>query len=488
MIPVAANSWQLAPRAPAVSLTVPAALLCAVLMQSLLIPVNADVSWLITVCERVLGGDRLYVDLVETNPPASIWLYLPSVWAAGQLGLPAEAVVIGSAMLGAVLSIAATGALAARLCRPAELAWLAAGAAFALLILPGGLFAQREHFACMLALPATVAIVRLGQGRPISPPATCTVGIAAGLLMAIKPPFALALLLPAAWAAHRACAWRPFLGPAAAAALVLAAYAAAVVALTPEYLQLVPMLRATYLRMRDQPINFLLGPMLVVPAGLYLLSRLLLQRRAQPLATALFLASAGFALAALLQGKNYLNHSYPGIALATVGLALLAGERASPPAPRRLAATAAALLIGLQLFRMASVQPPPGLVEAIVRVGPANPRLVTLGTELATGHPATRLAGGQWVGSRPSLFTAAGARYVGLGDPAAARWYRQDLASFVHDVEARQPDLILVEDRSRSWLLADPGIRRTMRPYAPAARAGAIEVWRRRRVELKAGG
>ena len=158
----------------------------------------------------------------------------------------------------------------------------------------------------------------------------------------------------------------------------------------------------------------------------------------------------------------------------------MAGGRVSQGAPRHLAVTAAALLIGLQLLRTAAVQPPRDLVEAIVRSGPTNPRLISLGTELATGHPATRLADGRWVGSRPSLFTAAGARYVGLGDPVAARWYREDLASFVRDVETRRPDLVLVEDRSRSWLLADSGIRRAMRPYAPVARAGAIEVWRRR--------
>ncbi|CAA9525417.1 MAG: hypothetical protein AVDCRST_MAG31-1884 [uncultured Sphingomonas sp.] len=480
MIPVAADSWQSGRRSASLPATVAAMLVAAVLTQSLLTPVNADVSWLITLCERLLGGDRLYVDIIEANPPASVWLYLPTVWLAQRLALAPEPLVIGSALLGAVASIAATGVLAAKLRGLPSGWWLMTGAGFALLILPGALFAQREHFALMLALPATAAIVRIAERRTPNPAVLAAAGIAAGLLMAIKPPFALALLLPALWAAVRVHGWRPFFFPAAAAALVLAAYAAAVVLVTPDYLQLLPMLGATYLPMRDRPLNFLLGPMLVVPVALYLLGRVAGAERTPPLATALFLASAGFALAGLMQGKNYLNHSYPGIALAVVALAVLLAERTAAPASRRLAIAAAALLIGLQLFRAMSVQPPPGLVEAIARAGPAKPRLMTLGTELATGHPAARLAGGRWVGSRPSLFTAAAARYVGLRDPAVRRWYREDLASFVRDVDARRPDLVLVEDRSRSWLLADPAIRRAMARYRPVTRAGTVEVWRRR--------
>jgi len=54
--------------------TVGLAALAAIAIQSLLVPIDADVSWLITVCERVLSGDRLYVDILEVNPPASVWL------------------------------------------------------------------------------------------------------------------------------------------------------------------------------------------------------------------------------------------------------------------------------------------------------------------------------------------------------------------------------------------------------------------------------
>jgi hypothetical protein len=45
-----------------------------------------DVSWLITMCERVLNGERAYVDIVETTPPAPMLLYMPGAVIAKTIG------------------------------------------------------------------------------------------------------------------------------------------------------------------------------------------------------------------------------------------------------------------------------------------------------------------------------------------------------------------------------------------------------------------
>ena len=41
---------------------------------------NPDSAWLLTVAERWVGGDRLYVDISETNPPLVVWLHAIPVW------------------------------------------------------------------------------------------------------------------------------------------------------------------------------------------------------------------------------------------------------------------------------------------------------------------------------------------------------------------------------------------------------------------------
>ena len=47
----------------------------AVLLRQV-VPLNTDVSWLLTVGERVLNGERLYSDIVEINPPMAVLSYL----------------------------------------------------------------------------------------------------------------------------------------------------------------------------------------------------------------------------------------------------------------------------------------------------------------------------------------------------------------------------------------------------------------------------
>jgi hypothetical protein len=55
-----------------------------------LLAANTDVSWLLTVGERVLSGQRLYVDVIETNPPMAVFAYLPGILLARALGMTAE--------------------------------------------------------------------------------------------------------------------------------------------------------------------------------------------------------------------------------------------------------------------------------------------------------------------------------------------------------------------------------------------------------------
>ena len=133
---------------------------------------NTDVSWLLTVGERVLDGQRLYIDVVETNPPMAVLVYIPGIAIARVLGLPAE-VVTDSLMFAAIfISLA----IVARILRKSSVldgarGTLLAPLAFALLaILPMQAFGQREHIAIVELLPLlAVFVVRMnGQAPPTS--------------------------------------------------------------------------------------------------------------------------------------------------------------------------------------------------------------------------------------------------------------------------------------------------------------------------------
>jgi len=68
---------------------------------------NTDVSWEITLSEKILDGQRLYTDLIELNPPASTFLYLPAVALARALGLAPEIVVDALVLIGALAVVSA---------------------------------------------------------------------------------------------------------------------------------------------------------------------------------------------------------------------------------------------------------------------------------------------------------------------------------------------------------------------------------------------
>lgn len=472
------------PLAPAAILVACAAFAAAV--QSVFIPIDADVSWLITVAERVLAGERLYIDLFEVNPPASVWLYLPMVWLAQLLGLRPEAVVASAAIVVALGASFATLRLASRLRRPPSPYVLAATLGFVTLLLPGGLFAQREHFAALLALPSLATLALVAERQPLSRLAALLAGLAAGLVIAIKPHFVLALLPAAVWAGLRARSIRPLLPGAVAAGLVILAYAGAVLVFARAYLDYLPLLSGTYLHMRERWLNLLTGPSVFMPVALLVLAAIRRLPRVPPLAIAWFFGAVGFGIASVIQGKGYANHALPGSMLGLAAIAVLSTSRAATFERRRIVAAAALALALVQIYTTFRILPPAELAEAVRRVAPPRPTMITLGTELVTGHPVVRNVDGRWVGSRASLFTVAGVQYrrphpMSSEERAQLeRWYREDVQSFARDVAAGRPDVVLVEGAEKRWIAREPILLEAMRSYRFATRAGKVEVWLRR--------
>src|SRR5438105_10813977 len=79
----------------------------AIMLRQVL-PLNTDVSWLLTIGERVLDGQRLYVDIVEINPPMAVLAYLPGVALARALGMDPKYVIDAQILLLAAASLLVT--------------------------------------------------------------------------------------------------------------------------------------------------------------------------------------------------------------------------------------------------------------------------------------------------------------------------------------------------------------------------------------------
>jgi hypothetical protein len=174
---------------------------------------NGDNSWFTTFAEKFLDGSVPYEQVSDPNPPAAFLVYVPGI-LLGRL-LPPEtmtAILIILAVFASVLFAVRilvrggiVGVSGAALARNAGL--------YALLLLPGICFAEREHFALIAIFPMLATIAVRGSGASVALPEALIAGAAGGLALAFKPFFGLALALPMIAGAWRRRDIRLFVTP-----------------------------------------------------------------------------------------------------------------------------------------------------------------------------------------------------------------------------------------------------------------------------------
>jgi hypothetical protein len=287
-------------------------IVAAILVSALLIqrPVvlNADLGWLLTANEKILAGQKLGVDVFESNPPLSVYMYMPAAMLARITGAAPEFIVI----VFVIIEIVGVLFMIDRAAKHAKFGTrernvLAGCFALLLAILPGSVFGQREHIA-VIALTPFVAITAI-RWRSLDPgPVAILIGLGAGLAMSIKPFFALVIGLPIIVAIVRQRSIRPLLTAEAAVAAVAAiSYAVVVAIIFPAYLfSYAPMVTEAYLPIRREFSGLVLIPISVIGASIAFLRIAASQNvKAWSDATPWLAASVGGAAAFLVQGKGW---------------------------------------------------------------------------------------------------------------------------------------------------------------------------------------
>lgn len=461
-------------------------------------PPDPNIDWLTSVARIVANGGRLGRDIVETNPPMAVWIQLPAVVVERWTGWAAETVQI---WLVFALALAAAEHLTRRLAN------LDAATRFdrpilhaVLLFFPLSAFAEREHVGLILLAPLLGLTFARAAGRPAAASEVVLAGLAAGIAAMIKPQFALPTLFLAAYLALRFRAPTKLLLPEflLAGGLTLA-YAGAVVVFVPDYVRdVLPAVLDVY-----RPVKYGLGTMLVslktaewlaVVAVLAWLTR---RRLAAPETAVWLVASAGFLVAFLEQGRGWPYHVYPAAALAAVAML-----RAAPAA---LASGEALQRVPAVIGLLAALMPVPNLgffpypsqdIVAAIRAARPRPTIAAIAMDLTPGHPITPESGGRWVGTHSSrwLTVYAGLRRQMTSDPEIlARcdaWMAYDRAVANRDLAEKRPDIVLVGTGDRdwhAWIAADPETERLMSAYrllarqpispADANRFEAVEAW-----------
>ena len=469
----------------------------------LLRPTNPDVSWLLTVNERILAGATPYKDVVELNPPASILLYRLPAMIGKLLSARPEWVVAAMAALLVGVALAYAGNFIARyrLSASEDNGVFLIVAGLVLAVLPFDELAQRDHIATIFMLPyALVAIARASTQR-IALADALVAGALLGLGVAIKPHFALCALLVGGFQAWRSRDIRALLRIEYwAAGTVAAAYLAGAALFFPLFFSdVLPKLADVYLPLRLDALTLAtrIATLIALPLAVCWICR---DRQRNAGTSVLLLIGAGFVGAYLAQGKGWGYHAYPAVAffLIAAGWAAQQAESEARGLPRLLGALLLAAALILPLPRFVRADPSnPALAAAILRLAP-HPRMLAIAFPLNFGHPLTRDIGGVWVGRTWGLWETGGALFMKAhaGDDPARRakadaYFDDDRLGAARDILTQRPDIVLIQETPgfdfAQWIDGSPPLRAAMSLYVRADVVGDAEIYQRRDETIEQG-
>jgi hypothetical protein len=298
---------------------------------------GADTGFLLDEAARVLGGARLYAELVEMNPPLIVAINMAAVVCARILGISE----ILAYRLGCIAALLATLALTAWVLRrllPDELV-LRRGITlllvFVLFNLPGQDFGEREHLLLMLTLPYLFLVAARAAGREVATTQALLLGLLAAAGLSLKPHFVLLwLAIEGYLRLTRRLAPRALTPETAAIAVFFGLYGTGMLVWAPEYLGLVRLLAGPYTRFLYDPFWHLLltgrGALLTLFA---LLTFFALRRdaRHRELLDVFALGALVSLVAGAAQQKELRYHFYPSFALAIVLLGMVVRDTGGAP-------------------------------------------------------------------------------------------------------------------------------------------------------------
>ncbi|WP_156913468.1 hypothetical protein [Mesorhizobium sp. WSM3224] len=451
-------------------------------------------------CERMLAGDRLYVDLIETNPPFTPWMFMPAVALAHQLGVPPE---ISVHVYSYAICLAGLG-LAALIARRAGFAenralfpmlplFLAL-----LVIFPGNAFTQREQLGIALFLPLLVLTAWRAapiEGRVPSLWTAVLAGLGGSVLVLVKPYYAVVVLVPALYAAWNRRSIRTLLAMEYwVIGLVCAAYVVAVQHFYPEFLSVIyPMLADTYMRIEN------MRALLTTYVPVYVIALVMLRflrpgLPLSPLVMVFTLASLAATVPLIYQAKGWSYHAFPAFSLILAALLLRTSQvdpttykSPGPPVELGHKVLLAAITIAAAIPFMGTLKPDAELV-AKIKSAVRQPTIALVGSDIAAGHPLARMLGGRWASSYCSDWLGGYALYFSViearnGNKAAADHYRQVADRYIDDklaeLQTKRPTVIVVQKADKDWT-AELSRRQDyvnfMRNYQPIAEDDEVQV------------
>lgn len=290
-------------------------------------PLNADAGAILAFADRMVGGQRLYIDLIDINPPLIFWLTCLPAGLARLLGMSSVPVFLGFVALWQVAGLALAWLLLRHDPDRLQARLFMAATACVLLILPGQSFGQREHLMMAAVLPYGVLAAHRLDGRRTAPVPAATAAAFAMLGIMLKPHF---VLLPLAvelvLLARRGRSALAVPAPWIMLALGLAYLVVTALAAPAYFRDILPLASENYgvlawsvlpdlLAGEQMPRLIVILPVLALAAG----------RTAAPLPRIAVALALGATLAGLLQFKDWDYHFLPARGLTILAAAMVLG-------------------------------------------------------------------------------------------------------------------------------------------------------------------
>ena len=440
-------------------------------------PLDPNIDWLISNNRALLHGAALYHDIVETNPPMAVFIYLPATLIEHWTGWAAEPVFTVMVLLVGIAS-------AVIFSRSVETGyrWLLPITLFVVLVAPLSAFGEREHVAVILMLPLFGLLIRRAAGKVPGWTAIIAAGLLAGMAPMIKPYFALGIISACLWLAVRRREVRGLFAPEAVIAAAMTLFIAVLVWLyLPAYpREVLPLLMDVYAPLRRPLADFIWSTNVQASVASVILLYLSLRGKQVEPATGVLLAGAGgFFIAFVIQGRGWPYHAYPAVALLMLAImfALVAADRGR-------ARLYAGLAVAAVLFNLVTYTDFPGAgyggmrLVAPIRAAVTAPTIMSITSDLTPGHPITTDVGGSWAGTWSSRWITVNVGKLLVRKPddetrmRLEYWQVYDRQVTNRDLATRRPDIILVGIGGydwRKWIAADGETARLMANYRPLA-------------------
>jgi hypothetical protein len=471
----------------------------------------------------MLEGARLYVDIVEVNPPLVFAMDLPAVLFARWFHIPDILAYRGFVVGILAISLALSQRSLRSLC-------VGPGApprhrvifllVFTLFAVPGEAFGQREHLMLAFMLPYLFSSCVLAAGQKTAGN-SMLVGLLAGLGLALKPYFVVFWAGVELWLLIKRPP-APFLRRASLAlGATLLGYIVAVWLVTPDYFQLVRLLGSAYAKyMSVSPLTTLGIEKRSAVILVSLLAFVAFRRvhAGDPLTGGLAVGTASLLIAAALQRKGWWYHFYPSVGMALVLLGvILVRSRQTKLAPvarviRYVSLATLIFVIGASLSRMPRVIADPRSdaitgypgyqeLEALVARQARGRPVMVWSFNIQSAFPLVPAAGAVWGSRFPSMWSVPALYWDQMLEHRAPRFRERskqtDAERFVtsamaQDLRVRPPALLIVLTPSRdtsaigfdrldlrSYFAMDPGIAEVLKCFRFVRHIGVHDVFER---------